>query len=119
LEQQIAGVQAALAEDPTNEELGGALRMLSGELVQASVARGILLGIIGNEDFATLVAAGPVLTKSVDDAVKGIRSGLIESGMDHKELASANPDLLDGSAEIRSGTSELASGVRGAQRRCS
>ena len=112
LEQLVAMKQAAFDADPGNTVAAQELQEASTQLLQASVARGVLQGLIGNDGFKALVSAGPVLTNSVDDAVKGIRTGIVDVRDGSRELASANTELLDGSAEIRAGTSELASGVR-------
>ncbi len=112
LEQQVADKQAAVDNDPGNTAAQQELQEATTQLLQASVTRGVLQGLLGDDRFQALVAAGPTLTASVDDAVTGIRNGLVDSRDGSNELASANQELLDGSDEIRSGTSELASGVR-------
>lgn len=112
LNQQIAGLQEALMQDPNDADSAEALEIASGQLVQASVSLGVLQGIVGNEEFKLLITSGSTLSNSVDDAVKGLRTGIVDIRDGSRELASANEELLDGSAEIRSGTSDLASGVR-------
>jgi putative membrane protein len=60
----------------------------------------------------TAAQSGPALKSGVNDAVGGIREGLVDSRDGARELANASGELRDGSGEILSGVRELNSGVR-------
>lgn len=105
---QIPQLEAGAAFDPS---LIPVLEEAQGQLVQATIAREVFVGLLGNPDLSLLVASGETLSGEVSGAVEGIREGIVGSAAGAGELADAGRDLRAGSAGILQGTSELNSGV--------
>lgn len=60
---------------------------------------------------SALATSGPTLATQTDQAIIGVRSGLVETEKGARALASAGGELRSGSTDIRNGIDELAEGV--------